>query len=260
MKERYPPSYGRDNEGLFEQFESFTEHFSKSESDNIGLYKKTIIELFNTTYSLMSLLIPWCFLDPYAHRHSMTKLLFSTLHKNYFAFYSSYKQTLFGLYGPSRIFLRYIYEGLVISKYCSISEDNRIYQRWEDGEVIYFSNSILKKISEPTKSALEEMWNILCNFSHANKYSLQVSLSTDEVFKEIGLNLPLLIALLECNYHLLNSHFITKSMLNSYKSAFEWEPLKALKQKQRITIRNAMITKKTRTFVREFNKTWVIKT
>lgn len=256
----YPPSYGKDSQGLFEQFEIYSEYYSEYEDDIINNFKKTIKELFDNTYTIMSLLVPWCFLDPYIHKRFMNDLIFATLHKNYFAFYSSYKQTVSGLYGPARIFLRYIFEGLIISKYCSLTEDDRIYQRWAHGEVIYFSNSILKKLAEPTKSIFGEMWEIMCNFSHSNVYSLQISLSPEEVSKEIGLNLSLLVSLLICNYHLLNSHFISRSLLNSYKSVFEWEPMKNAKRQQRITIINAnkMITKETRRFVIEFNKTWLI--
>lgn len=138
-------------------------------------------------------------------------LLFATFHKNLFSSYAILILTVNGLYGPARAILRSIFESLMIAKFSDISEDHRVMQRWDAMETIYFTNSVLKKIANPNPILFADMWNLLCDFSHATRSAGQISINFEDTTEQ-GFNLAVLNALLECNYHLLNSLLITPEL------------------------------------------------
>jgi hypothetical protein len=159
----------------------------------------------------------------------LNPLLLSTFHKNIYSFYASLVLTGMALYGPSRPILRGIFETLMIAKFCHTSEDLKVLQRWHEIETIYFTNSVLKKIVVPDPQPFTELWNLLCETSHATRTAGQISMNTTEDFEESFNNLGILNALLECNYHLLNSVLITPElsyMVKFYNTRF------ALKKKR----------------------------
>lgn len=150
-------------------------------------------------------------------------LLFSSFHKNIYSFYATLVLTAMGLYGPARPILRNIFETLMIAKFCGISDDSIVLQRWNEKETIYFTNSVLKKIVIPDPQPFAEMWEMLCKTSHATRSSGQISMNTEEDSEESHFNLAVLNALLECNYHLLNSVMIKPGlyyMVKFYSTRF----------------------------------------
>ncbi len=90
--------------------------------------------------------------------------------------------------------------------------DNLISKRVA-GETIYFSNAILKKIIVPDITELKTLWEILCKASHATIYSYQITMKFEEIENEISANLAILSMLLGCNFHLINKHYVTNSMI-----------------------------------------------
>lgn len=138
-------------------------------------------------------------------------LLFSAFHKNIFNIYAALKLTTSGFYGPARPLMRNVFEYLMISKFSNISNDSQVMKRWYEGETVYFTNSIIKKILVPDPKPFAEFWSIICGFTHATRTATQVSIDINElyVYKDIFINIAVLNALLECNYHLLNTHLIT---------------------------------------------------
>jgi hypothetical protein len=139
-------------------------------------------------------------------------LLLSSFHKNIYSSYATLVLTAMALYGPSRPILRGIFESLIIAKFCHASEDPKVLQRWHEIETIYFTNSVLKKIVSPDPQPFTELWNLLCETSHATRTAGQISMNTQEDFQQSFNNLAILNALLECNYHLLNSVLITREL------------------------------------------------
>jgi len=62
-------------------------------------------------------------------------LLFISFHKNFFTFYSAYKLTIQGLYGPARPLMRNIFEALMISKFCFLSDNPTVLKKWDSGQI-----------------------------------------------------------------------------------------------------------------------------
>lgn len=117
-----------------------------------------------------------------------------------------------GLYGPARTLLRHVFEYLVVAKYCALSEDNRVFDRWDAGDTVYFTKGVLNKIVTPDISELKDFWRLMCKYSHSTTTSQQVTVEWEGSEDDIYVTLCFVRALLECQYHLLNSILITKSM------------------------------------------------
>ena len=137
-------------------------------------------------------------------------LLFSLFHRNFFSYFSALKLTVNGLYMPARPLLRNIFESLMIAKFCNINDNVRVMKRWDSGEAVYFANSILKKIIIPDPKPFYDFWGLICEHTHATKSSSQLFLEFEKEDNIDGVseNLAIMNALLECNYHLLNTHLI----------------------------------------------------
>lgn len=145
------------------------------------------------------------------HSAEIYPLLISSFHKNIFSFFSALRLSSCGLYGAARPLMRNIFESLMISKFSSISDNLSVMKKWHNEEIVYFSNSVLKKIKIPSSEEFYSFWSLVCEYSHTTRSSLQISLDINdkENFEEINLNIAIINALLECNYHLLNTHLIT---------------------------------------------------
>lgn len=147
-----------------------------------------------------------------AIQNQATQILFSTLHKNLIALHTSLKLTRLGLYGPARSMLRHAFEALLIAKFCAISEDTALFSKWKEGDIIYLTNGVLRKIQSPDTAAFTDLWGLLSDYTHATIYAQQVQLNVCTTPDEVPLNLVYLRILVDCQYHLLGSHLITPSM------------------------------------------------
>ena len=191
-----------------------TEHFSGKAQELI----QGIRELLDVQCRIASRFVGWWLAPDFmGHRKGhgeLMPLLFSLLHRNFFTFYSALMLTISGFYESARPLLRCIFESLMISKFCHICDDDRVMKKWDSGETIYFANSILKKITYPDTRPFYEFWGMICEHSHATKTSVRISLELESVdeLESVVENLALLNALLECNYHLLNTHLITPGL------------------------------------------------
>jgi len=150
-------------------------------------------------------------LHRYKGYQKLSTLLFSAFHKNIFSFYTALRLSSFGLYGPARPLLRNSFEWLMVSKFSSISENTSVLAKWNDEKTIYFSNSILKKIKIPDPKPFYYFWSLVCEYSHATRTAMQISLdiNNENNYEDIVSNIAIVNALIECNYHLLNTHLIT---------------------------------------------------
>lgn len=203
------------NGSLVSKFNELTQKNLEVFSDKSKVYIRSIEALINIQSQIASYFIGF-WLHPISGfgkgRLELMPLLFSLFLKNVFSFYSVVNLTLRGLYGPSRPLLRHIFESQMISKFCHICNDDHVLKKWTSGETIYFTNSILRKIIIPDPRPFSEFWTLICDYSHATRFSGQVTLETEEIQKNVVLNMALMGALLECNYHLLNSHLITPEL------------------------------------------------
>ena len=197
-------------------FESLVESIEAENQQIVDAEHCREIELLrsglNRHYSIASE-FAWVMGAPHiAVQNRAATVIFSTIHKNLIALHTRLKLTRPGLYGPARSMLRHVYEALLIAKFCSLSNDTALYERWKGGDVVYLTNGILKKIKSPGTEPFTDFWGVLSNYTHATIYAQQVALNVRSELHEVPLNLVYLRILLDCQSHLLGSHLITASM------------------------------------------------
>jgi len=150
------------------------------------------------------------------HSDAETPII-SALIKNEIAIYSSLILTIDGLYGSGLVLLRSVYEALMIAKFSFLRQRDNLISKWIAGETIYLSKTILKKILVPDITELKALWENLCKPSHATIYSYQITMKFEEIENEISVNLAIISMLLCCNFHLINKHYVTNSMIDLVK-------------------------------------------
>ncbi len=202
----------------------------------------------------------WVFNAPgIAIQNKATTVLFSTLHKNLIALHTSLKLTRLGLYGPARSILRHVYESLLIAKFCSVSHDTSLYEKWKEGNSVYLSKGILKKIYSPDIAPFSEFWGLLSDYSHATVYAQQVHLNVRSVPDEVPLNLVYLRILLDCLSHLVGSHLITPSMryyTKRYRRGPDLLPALRAELQQILSESRSTLLEQPRTIIRNYRATW----
>ena len=171
-----------------------------------------IATILNLDYKIAGFYMPMLLKPNMAYKNPRTAILISAYHRNLFAFLGSFEISKQGLFGPARSILRHIFESLVTAKFCSLSKDDKVYSQWKNGEAVYFGNGVLKMIVKPDTQSLNEYWKILSEFSHATIYAQQFSLSWEHVSPNTQFTWDIILALLECHYHLLISHLATPSV------------------------------------------------
>ena len=214
--------YDKNDSSLISEFENLGKNNKKiileRFKDEIGAVK----ELIDIQNRVASFFIGFWLSDRMPMRKGQRELmpvLFSMFHRNFYSFFSVLKLTSIGLFSSARPILRHIFESLIVAKFCNINDDFKILKKWYKNETIYFTNSILKKIISPNPQPFFDFWEFICEQSHSTKYSSQIWLKLDDLdFIDISENFYILIALLECNYHLLNTHLITQEL--DYKVKF----------------------------------------
>lgn len=217
----------------------------------------------NCLYSMASQ-HAWLFNAPYiAVQNKATTILFSTLHKNLIALHTSLKLTRLGLYGPARSILRHVYESLLIAKFCSVSHDTALYEKWKEGDVVYLKNGVLKKIYSPDIGPFIEFWGLLSDYSHATIYAQQVHLNVGSAPDEVPLNLVYLRILLDCLSHLVGSHLFTSSMeyyTKRYRQGPNPLPELRVQLKQLLAESRSTLLEQPRAIIRNYRATWRLTT
>lgn len=258
--------YSRDHP-LFIELVKVWEQTTQTEINGIFKHKIELIEeILNADYAIASYYIPIMLNPNIAESHPRRDILFSAYHRNLFALYTSMQLTNTGFFGPARSILRHVFESLVIAKFCSLSKSNDVYSRWQKGQAVYFTNSILNKIKKPTPTILKEYWGILSDFVHASIYAQQVSLGWDHLYPNIQFNWDLILALAECRYHLLVSHLVTPSVryYSDYASSYSRRDDKAALSDRKKLIRSLFSRAKKsstppfRRLIKDFKQTWVL--
>jgi hypothetical protein len=255
--------YRRDGKiftSLIEQIE--VENFIFMEANN-GIEITMIQEALNTLYAIASE-YAWL-LNGYgiADLNKANIVVFSALHKNLIALHASFKLTRIGLYGPARSILRHVYEALLIAKFCSVSHNTDLYEKWKNGDEVYLSKNVLKKIIHPETRAFRDFWYVMSNYSHASIHAQQVAVNIKNLslHNEISVNLVFLRTLIDCQYHLLGRHFITSSM--QYYTKYyrkETDPVPALKKKMNDLLKKSRATliKEPKEIIKNYRATWKI--
>jgi hypothetical protein len=221
-------SYTRDNTPLIDIFSGISKDIEAKAAENYGQQIQRIEAILNFQYKLASHYM-WMYANPHiAELPERGKILFSAFHKNLFSFYTALELSRKGFYGAGRPMLRQVFEFLMIAKFCSVAQDDKVYKQWENGDPVYFTNAILKRIKSPDVSEFKTFWGLVCDCTHSTVYSQQIDIGWEQTKADILLNLSLIQTLLECNYHLLNRHLVNASM-SYYAHYAEKEKIPGLK-------------------------------
>lgn len=190
-------------------------------------------EIIDQSFSIAGHYV-WTTSMPHVARlNPANKILLAAIHKNFISFCVVLDLMRKGLYGPSRMILRHVFEGLVIAKFCALNRDRGVFERWEKGEYVPLTNDVLNKIKTPDPDPFRKLWKILCAFTHATVHSQQPILDAKKNLDEILLTFHITRALLECNYHLLTQHFVTSSMKHFEKHYGEGHKVPMMKAELR---------------------------
>lgn len=191
---------------------------------------------------------------------SSEKPIFSVLTKNELALYASLSLVRDGLHGVAMSQLRLVYEALMIAKTCSILKDHPFVDKWIAGETVYFSKAVLGRIQTPPLNELRKLWPILCEHSHATVYSIQVETKYESVKREIPGVLAVIGVLICCNFHLLNRHFVTPSMIYLGKRYFGVEEFVGRRDKARSSTKELekFLSSPAKKLVREYAASWQV--
>ncbi|HCK64704.1 MAG TPA: hypothetical protein DHW49_00430 [Anaerolineae bacterium] len=223
-----------------------------------------IEELLNLQYDFASIYLSIAahFVD---YEYGLFPILSSAFYKNMFAFYASTELTKKGLYGPARSILRYIFESITIAKFCSVSRNQNLIQKWINEDHIGLSNDVINKIKSPDNSNLKKFLKPLNSFSHHTRSAQQVSFNIDENWGELDFNIDLLKVLLECNYHVLNVHIVNNSAIYYVKAydrdETQHEKGKSLKKdlRTKFSLSKKNLPSEYKYVIRDFIRKWVVK-
>lgn len=198
----------------------------------------------------------------YEELSGIQKLLFSTYHKNIFSLFAAFELTKAGLHGPAKASLRHAFEALMIAKLCSLTLNKNLLSRWIEGKHISLGRDVLRNIQVPDTEPFWKLWGILSDYTHATIHAQQVTLQAQHELKQIKLNLVLLQVLLECNYHLLNSHFAT-ARLNHYVATYgdlDKSTMPTLRKQARLVFREtgADMSKESIRLIAAYKRRWLV--
>jgi len=222
-------------------------HKGKESADSFdqayGGVPEAIVEIMDNTYSLLCQHV-WMFNTPdVVNLPKNDPAIASAIYKIFFVLHSALNLTREGLYGPARTLLRHTFEFLIVGKFCGISHDDRIFNRWDSGDTVYFTNGILNKIQNPDNSEFKAFWELMCQYSHATNSSQQIDIDWNKNESDTYITLTFIRAIVECQYHLLNSIYITKSMRAMALSLDDNNEIKPLR------VRNRELINKSRSFM-----------
>lgn len=172
-----------------------------------------IINCFNAQYEYAKLFHGFMGQRHLTNHSDAEAPILSALFIQEIALYSSFTNIVEGFPGSARVHLRSVYEALMIAKFSSLRRDDKVIDKWKAGETIYFYKAIFKKILKPEFVELKNLWEPLCQYSHATIYSYQIFTNAEDLEQEIGYSFAILSILLGCQFHLINKHYITQSMV-----------------------------------------------
>lgn len=200
--------------------------------------------------------------EDYLYAEKRVTIMFTAFLKNLLTIQSAIILTNKGLYGPARILLRNIFEFLLIAKFVSITHKLSLIKKWDESGNISVSKEVFRKISKPDIKELKKFWSLLCKYSHSTIQSVQGSMDLRKETTQIRLNYVFILLLLECNYHLLNTHILSDSS-KYYTLEYSGEAEKIQKLRQDIKNLFKQINKKntkgTKSLIYTYKRTWHIK-
>ena|GEM_PF-1419428 len=224
-------------------------------------YFSRINNSINNHYEIMSQYM-WCFQASFIQISSVNTVLFSAFHKSLINIASALHLTKNGLWGPARPLIRQTLESLIIAKYCSVNHESEIYDLWLDGKQVSIGK-VFKNLEKPNTDRFKSFWGSLSDLTHSSRYASQPNLDIKSNLDDLLLNLVWIEIVLECKYHLLISHVITKNMTYYEKRYSEESYLRV--QKLKLELKNHYLNVRkemsndAKQFIVDFRTKWVVK-
>lgn len=197
----------------------------------------------------------------YAEPHEAHSILFVCFHKTLISLYAAHELTIDGLYGIARPHLRQAFEALMIAKFCATDPQSDVFDKWVDGQDLYFTNAILKKLAHPQTKEFAEVWRVLCQWSHASIYASQISLDLDTTREQAGLNFALIAVFTYFTSHLLKTHILTPSLKYYARRYGQGEKDKQISAKLKVALSTlkASLGSDSLALVRDYKSKWHLK-
>lgn len=195
---------------------SFREHCTNNREKIEGAYGSSIeamTRFIDAQYELLRLTAWTGHSDEFSRRGPTQAILYSVLYKNAFLFLTAIDLARVGLYGPAGTLLRPVLEGLVCAKYCTLAEDEAVFNTWRAGNHVSLTHQVLKKIEYPTTDEMKVLWDGLNKMAHASIYAQQLASEFEDIKKEVHGILAIVHMLTVFNYHVLIRHFLTPTAI-----------------------------------------------
>lgn len=269
--QKTPTSSHRPESGIFSySFKSspFTNIFDQSSKANqkrnkarFGTDIARIREFIDLQYRLASE-FSWLFDAPIGVQISeVNTILFGSFHKGLISLTTSIDLTSRGLIGPARPLLRWVFEGCLIAKYSSTHPTSDLFDRWVDGQDVYLTFSVLKKLCKPNPEEFNKLWKLLCQYTHSSVYSMQVDMSEKTTDDELFFNIVITDLLLAWSFHLLNRHIITSSMEYHQRRYRNLETVRILRARAKEIIMESreQFNRPTIQLLNDYSSSWIIK-
>lgn len=135
-----------------------------------------------------------------------SKIYYTILYKNLLTLFSALELCKKGLYGSANMLLRNVYEGLIIVKYTTLSEDRNLIDNWLNGKTIKFKESIFDKLKSPKSKAANKFWVTLCSLTHMTINAQQITIDKYYVNGTIAIIKMLLIMNFDLFVHNVLDH------------------------------------------------------
>lgn len=167
-----------------------------------------------------------------------------------------------GLFGAARPLIRHAFESYVLAKFFIVAEDETLALRWQRAELYVLGREVFRKIRSPDIQSLRTFWGTLSDHAHASILSLQATVDIADPDHRFALEETVaeMEIVLQCGFHVLNSHLITRSM--AWHSAYyrKNDRIPEIRREIRQVFKEASFTfnSRARSLIRTFRSTWVI--
>lgn len=242
----------------FEDFRSTEEHNTLVINKNFQVE----IELFKCFFDIQNeLLLNHIngFVDPYYHMKDYEKIIVQSFIKTNHLLYTSLSLTCSGNFGASNILQRQIFEYQVLGKYTFTTKEEKMIQKWLDGNQFDIYDKVIKRLNQPSKDNFHHFWRRLCVQCHATTSSHQIEFKASPNEEYIHESLIIILMLLRCNYHLLTSCLLTNKLI--YRSEHYFNKKKenaSLKSEARLLKKRilSLLSISGKNLIKDYESTW----
>jgi hypothetical protein len=187
------------------------------------------------------------------------QIIMQCYHKSINLLYIAHNLTTSGNYGAANSLLRQIFEFLIFGKYYFSNENDKTIRNWTKDGYIRITKQIFHQLTHKNHSVLESFWQEVSHFTHATKSAHQLNTHFKVDIENVLNTYLIILMLLRCNFHLLNTCIIdtrTANIIKAYESEEgEYNSLK-IGAKEYITKIGKILNKDGSILVRSYIANW----